>query len=174
MILERSANAFIAIDQQWPGFDAGTGASKIKQTILSCAMLSPASFYAIVFAAAAHNAFGYSRTHVPAQNKALRMLYKGLALSNLRQEIANLTGPASEELLMCVVVMAAHGHGDMISPPLTEETRMRGPLAVSQHSQFYGEMKWESAHLVALATLVIARGGLQTVKLPGLAETIKL
>lgn len=168
------ADTFIAIDQQWPGFDAGTGASKIKQTILSCAMLSRASFYAIVFAAAAHNAFAYTGVNVPAQNKMLRLSYKGLALSHLRREIENLTGPASEELLMCVVVLAAHGHGDMISPPPTEEKRMKGALAIEQHSQFYGEMRWENAHMTALASLIIARGGLHTIKSPGLAESIKL
>lgn len=157
----------------WNAFDRGTGAGRIKQTILTSSMISPATFYTIVFSAAAHNAFAYSRERVPEQNKILRIKYKGLALTHLQQEISALSNAVSitDELLLCMVVLAAHSDADSLAPP-EDEQRMKGALTKAQDNEYYGTLTWESNHLSTLRTLVVARGGLETVILPGVREII--
>lgn len=137
-------------------------------------MLSPTAFYAVVFAAASHAAFNYVGMEVPVENTILRMSYKGLAISHLKQEISSLSGPVPEELLLGMITLAAHGYGELLVPPRSDSCKLKGPLALGQHSQFYGEIRWEPTHLIALVSMIQERGGLKTLKMPGLAESIKL
>lgn len=144
----------------------------IKNAVLQCAMHSPAAFYTIVFAGATHNAFAHTGMDVPNHNKMLRLSYKTQAIKELNHEVQALKGHASDELLLCIITLAAHGSGDALTPPAVEEST--SPLASAQNFQYYGRMTWETAHLKAIRVLIEQKGGLHTIKMPGLANAIGL
>lgn len=135
-------------------------------------MHSPAAFYTIIFAGATHNAFSRAGVSIPNENKMLRLSYKTQAIKELNREVQNLQGNAPDELLLCIITLAAHGSGEQLNPPTKEENT--SPLATAQNFQYYGMMRWETAHLNAIRVLIKQKGGLHTVKMPGLANAIGL
>lgn len=134
-------------------------------------MTSPASFYTIIFAGATHSAFVHTDMDVTTENRMLRLSYKFQALKALKAEIQALDGEPSDELLLSMVALSAHGSGELLNPP---KNATSSALANAQNFQYYGNMKFEMAHLKALALLLEQKGGLKNVKLPGLAAAIEL
>jgi hypothetical protein len=164
-----------AISYQWPVFSSSkttVAVGNIKHGILSCAMSSPASFYTIIFAGATHNAFAHDGAQVPKENRMLRLAFKTQAIRSLTQEIQSLKGEVSDELLFCIITLAAHGTGDLLEPPL--KGNRLSVLATAQNFLYYGSMRWETAHLEAVRTLVKQKGGLHKIKLPAVANAISL
>lgn len=137
-------------------------------------MKSKATFYTVVFAAATHWSYAHIGSEVPEKNRSFRLHYKGLALEELRKEVASLKTYASEQLLMCIITLAAHGTGETLNPPSIEENKMTSPLCKVQDFDYYTAMQWETAHLQAVRQLINARGGLVTIQTPGLANAIAL
>jgi hypothetical protein len=134
-------------------------------------MASPTSFYTIIFAGASHAAFVHADMDVTKENRMLRLSYKFQALRALKAEIQALDGEPSDELLLSMVALSAHGSGELLSPP---KKATSSALATAQSFQYYGNMKFEMAHLKALALLLEQKGGLKNVKMPGLAAAIEL
>ncbi len=135
-------------------------------------MQSPAAFWSIIFAGATHNAYLQRGIDAPSRDRTLRLFYKTNAIKELNREIQTLQGAASDELLLAIITMAAHGSGEQLDPPSKEEAL--SALEAVQNFQYYGRMHWERAHLIAIAHLVHQKGGLHTVKMPGLANAIGL
>lgn len=136
-------------------------------------MQSPAAFWSIIFAGATHNACLRPRVNVPSRDTTLRLSYKTNAIRELNREIHALRqGVASDELLLAIITMAAHGSGEQLDPLVPE--KKLSPLEAVQNFQYYGRMRWEPAHLKAIAHLVYQKGGLHAVKMPGLANAIGL
>ncbi|EXJ71060.1 uncharacterized protein A1O5_06053 [Cladophialophora psammophila CBS 110553] len=152
----------------------------IKTALLACAMQSPAAFWSIIFASsilktsrgATHNAYLQGEADAPGRNRALRLSYKTQAIRELNREIQELQGPASDELLLAIITLASHGSGEQLDPPSQEENL--SALQSVQSFQYYGRMQKETAHLKAICHLVYQKGGLHTVKMPGLANALAL
>ncbi|KIX97703.1 uncharacterized protein Z520_06481 [Fonsecaea multimorphosa CBS 102226] len=144
----------------------------IKNAVMGCAMQSPAAFWTIIFAGATHNAYLQGEADTPSRNRALRLSYKTQAIRELNREIQELQGPASDELLLAIVTLAAHGSGEQLERPPQEENL--SALQSVQSFQYYARMQKEAAHLKAIVHLVYQKGGLQTVKMPGLANALAL
>lgn len=145
----------------------------MKHAVLAAAFRTPAAYYTVIFAGATHNAFAHVGTEVEHQNKLLRISYKIQAIKELKNAIYKLTGPASDDLLLSVITLAAHGSGDQLCPP-PKQIKHSNPLATAQDFDYYGSLAWETAHLEGIRLLVEARGGLQTVEAPGIASAIAL
>lgn len=145
----------------------------IKNAILKCAMSSPASFYSIVFAGATHNAFVHVDGDIPKENLTLRLAFKTQAIKALSDEINSLKGDPSDELLLAIITLGVHGSGETLKPP-EKPKRALSPLATAQNFQYYGGMRWESAHIEAVRHMVEQKGGLHNLGLPGLANAIAL
>jgi hypothetical protein len=163
-----------AASQQWAVFSTSkTKASlaNIKHAVFSSAMISPASFYTIIFAGATHNAFAHTGMDVPRENKMLRLSYKFQAIKAVNEEIKGLKGEPSDDLLLSMVTLAAHGNGEQLEP-LRKATK--SPLASAQNFDYYGNIRWELAHYHAITPLIERKGGLPAVKIPGLANAIEL
>ncbi|KAK7894530.1 hypothetical protein LTR67_006291 [Exophiala xenobiotica] len=163
-----------AASQQWAVFSTSkTKASlaNIKHAVFSSAMISPASFYTIIFAGATHNAFAHTGMDVPRENKMLRLSYKFQAIKAVNEEIKGLKGEPSDDLLLSMVTLAAHGNGEQLEP-LRNATK--SPLASAQNFDYYGNIRWELAHYHAITPLIERKGGLPAVKIPGLANAIEL
>ncbi|OAL33855.1 hypothetical protein AYO20_06866 [Fonsecaea nubica] len=144
----------------------------IKIALLACAMQSRAAFWSIIFAGATHNAYLQGETGTPSRNRTLRLSYKTQAIRELNVEIQELQGPASDELLLAIITLAAHGSGEQLEPPPQGENL--SALQSVQSFQYYGRMQSEAAHLKAICHLVYQKGGLHTVKMPGLANALAL
>ncbi len=164
-----------AVSYQWPVFScsiAATAISDIKHTILESAMRSPAAFYTIVYAGAAHNAFAHTGMQVTRENQILRLTYKMHAIKALSQEISRLQSDIPDELLLCMVTLGAHGSGDTLLP--RPYRTADSSLLTAQNFHYYGHMDWETAHLNAVRILVEQRGGFHTIKQEFLSNVIAL
>jgi hypothetical protein len=164
-----------ATSAQWKIFSSSKGfcgEGTIKNAVLACAMQSPAAFWSIIFAGATHNAYLQRGTDTRSRDRTLRLSYKTNAIRELNREIQALQGEASDELLLAIITLAAHGSGEQLDPPSQEENL--STLEAVQNFQYYGRMRWEEAHFKAIAHLVHQRGGMHTVKMPGLANAIGL
>ncbi|EXJ65376.1 hypothetical protein A1O7_01717 [Cladophialophora yegresii CBS 114405] len=160
---------------QWKIFNLAKGVGgegTIQNALLACAMQSPAAFWSIIFAGATHHAYLQGGTDAGSRDRTLRLSYKTNAIKELNREIQGLQGVASDELLLAIITMAAHGSCEQLDPPPQEESL--STLESVQNFQYYGRMRWEEAHFKAVAHLVRQRGGLHTVKMPGLANAIAL
>ncbi|KIW71987.1 hypothetical protein PV04_00211 [Phialophora macrospora] len=164
-----------ATSAQWKIFSSSKGVrgeGTIKNAVLACAIQSPAAFWSIIFAGATHNAYLRRGTDARSRDRTLRLSYKTNAIRELNREIQALQGEASDGLLLAIITMAAHGSDEELDPPPQEENL--GILEAVQNFQYYGRMRWEEAHFKAIAHLVHQRGGLHTVRMPGLANAIGL
>lgn len=145
----------------------------IKNAVLKCAMSSPASFYTIIFAGATHNAFSHVEGAIPKENITLRLAFKTQAIKALSEEIQSLKGDPSDELLLAIITLGVHGSGETLKPP-EKPKKPLSPLAKAQNFQYYGGMRWESAHIEAVRHMVKQKGGLHKLNMPGLANAIAL
>jgi len=136
-------------------------------------MSSPASFYTIIFAGATHNAFSHTEGDIPKENITLRLAFKTQAIKALGKEITSLKGDPSDELLLAIITLGVHGSGETLKPAQAPK-RPLSPLAKAQNFQYYGNMRWESAHIEAVRHMVKQKGGLHKIGLPGLANAIAL
>ena len=118
------------------------------------------------------NAYLRHGLDAPSRDRTLRLSYKTNAIRELNREIQALQDIASDGLLLAIITMATHGSGEQLDPPQREESL--SALESVQNFQYYGRMRWEAAHLKAVCHLVYQRGGLHTVKMPGLANAIRL
>jgi hypothetical protein len=151
-----------------PVFDEGV----IKSAVLAGAMQSPAAFWTTIFAGATHNSYLLGGHDPTGREKTLRLSYKTHAITALNSEIQSLEGPASDELLLAIITLATHGSDEHVNSP-TEEASL-SPLASVHNFQYYSGMDWEEAHLKAVVHLVYQKGGLHSIKMPGLANAIGL
>lgn len=166
-----------AISEQWKVFVASSSIAdqnRIRHSVLANCMASKATMYTIVFAGATHNAFLHAGTEASRHNQILRTSYKTRAIAELRKALNDLRGPATEELLMCIITLAAHGSGDELRPPSVNEFEAASPLSKAQDFHYYAAMRWEEAHLEAIHRFIDARGGLSSIDTPGLFGAIML
>ena len=136
-------------------------------------MNTPVAFYTIVFAAATHCAFRHGGQWIRNSDDFLRLSYKAKAIRLMIEDMKQSHGVVSDEVLLSVVTMAAHGT-DPWEITRSEDTENALPLATVQDFHYYGSMQCEEAHLRALHYLVQQRGGLKEIKLAGVANAIAL
>ena len=129
-------------------------------------MNSPACFYTLVFSGATHNAFYQYRGPTTNSDALFRLSYKTKAIKALREEIERSDGNVSDEILLCMILLASQANGEKRAPP---EHRDTTPLSTAQDAQYYATNEWEWSHMTALRRLITQRGGLQTIKIYGLA-----
>lgn len=131
----------------------------------------PILFHAFSHASAVHkdvllNKITYSNT-----GQVLR--HKGRSISLLKQYLANLDTANLETLLIVMVTLATHDLSD-------SRLYMGTPTGFQAHEahaywmDVYGRLDTIPEHLGAIARLVELAGGLDKVKLPGLANCLAL
>ena len=138
---------------------------------LQSCMRSETCYYAFVWAAALHQEFLLGKHISSYSTFLLRQSYKTQAISRVRSEISSLHGLPSDDLIVSILILAAHGakrdrHIDHSHP--------KSPLAKSQLLDFYANLEYEHTHQDALYQLVARKGGLENVETCGLAETLQL
>ncbi|KIW29255.1 uncharacterized protein PV07_05080 [Cladophialophora immunda] len=101
--------------------------------------------------------------NVPKVSEALglaRLSHYSKAIRLLKQRIENLDGPASEDLMMSVLILGVNADIESSMP----ECHPRSPLATSQYMHLYGRLTLMPSYAAALEQLVRARGGISALK----------
>lgn len=91
----------------------------------------------------------------------IRKLSKGITLNTAKAP--------SDEVILTILVLSSH---ELMS--VTEEKRkpFNSPLKTTQWLNVYGNIEYVPEHMKAVMDLVNLRGGIEEIKLRGLAETI--
>ena len=189
-----------ALSYQWPVFRASSDPNdvlNIQKGIASSAMRIPAGYYSIVMAGISRRFYKSSVQNRTGTERQLLLTYKTKALQALRQDIddrqrrlkfsrqsSSRTVDDShtlEMLLMCVIVLSAHGTGEeiLISKDRRDETRRlsRRPhnvLETAQDFDYYSTMECGMSHWQAAQYLVGEIGGIHAIKHAGLNIAVPL
>ncbi len=137
-------------------------------------MQNPVAFYSFVFAAGLHLAYEHGWNNIPTRAHDLLFSYKTRAIGLVNEALQQVDLDISDALLVSILILAAHGpraigveEDSVVQHPLS-------PLAGTQNINFYGSLRFDGLHMDALRLLLSRRGGLHTVQLYSLAETIGL
>jgi hypothetical protein len=113
----------------------------IKSGVLASAMQSPVAFWTLAFAGLAHSVYnappGFAHTH-----KDLRLPLKLRALKEMSIEVGKLgSGQVSDDVLMSMVTLAAHGTAEQLERPAVEDAMSRTKLLEIQNFDYYGRIR---------------------------------
>jgi hypothetical protein len=133
------------------------------------------AFYALIFGASDHRVY-LRGPHSTAESAALlRLSYKTQAIkliTDLVNKRLHKCGRDSiDALLISISVFAVYG-GERDAA--MEHAHPQSPLAKAQNLEFYGKKRFVPAHMQALYLLVRQTGGLESIKMYGLAHTLAL
>ncbi|KAK5025169.1 hypothetical protein LTS07_008020 [Exophiala sideris] len=160
-----------AIRYQWALYaPSRKDAVHTQNAIMTSAMKSPVAFYSIIFAGACHYAFLQRNLNISKESVVLRMSYKTQALTSLRNELEQCQGVVTEEVLLSIILLAIHDKGDTLVAP---KKLMDSPLRQVKDNEFYTSMRWQPKHLDMLFAMLKQLGGLQSLRMHGLAEAIE-
>jgi hypothetical protein len=133
------------------------------------------AFYALIFGASDHRVY-LRGPHSTADSAALlRLSYKTQAIKLINELINKRLHKCGRDsvdaLLISVSVLAVYG-GERDTA--MKHAHPQSPLAKAQNLDFYGKKRFVPAHMQALYLLVRHTGGLESIKMYGLADTLAL
>lgn len=165
----------LAMIHTWPGVAPAPPniPNPVKRAWLHCALNSPMAFYSFIFAAGFHQSFLRQDTDPQSRSSLIGLSYKTQAISLINEHLSELSETPSDALIVSILVLAAHG--TKIDPDRSLGlTHPISPLARTQNLDFYASLEFGDAHMKALTHLILQKGGLDTIQLWGLADTIAL
>lgn len=136
---------------------------------MDMAIRDPLCFYTLVFAGATHKAFHQSPSVDNSKSAILRLTSKTEAIQALTAVVQSKELALTDEAIFAMTLLAIHGSGEKVTGAPKQEKRT---LAAMQDGQFYASMEYEWRHFDALKEIVKLKGGLQTIRFPGLAFAI--
>ncbi|KIY01082.1 uncharacterized protein Z520_02634 [Fonsecaea multimorphosa CBS 102226] len=171
-----------AIRLFWPGLTpipTRNLNNPVVDTYLEAIRSSPLAFYAyIVGTAENYELLSGSNFKTKAFTK-LCLAYRVEMIKLVNQEIQEMTGPPSDELLGAIIVLAGNSaafisraKGSFFKVP--QPSRFDSPLRTAQFIHVYSANPFPSAHSEALVRLVVMKGGCSEIKSPGVASTAAL
>jgi hypothetical protein len=158
----------------WRTNSPGLSRATLTNHIAHCKMLavhSPLQFHTQISSAVS---LCYALSNSPEVLKTLlatRLKHQTAALSILRDSIANLTGPPSDELIDCLSRLAAQG-GDLARPGFVSRYRQT-PIVDSLPIRLYGCFEPCIPHFQALSFLIRQRGSLEVIA-PAISHHLSL
>jgi len=106
-----------------------------------------------------------------ALSNPVRLFHKVQTMRLLKEELKNPDLSDLDELILAVLTLGASEVEKM--KPKTQSP-FNSPLSSSQWLNVYGSMPKIEAHTLAMRSLVGHRGGLEKIRLEGLAEVLEL
>ncbi|PMD44709.1 hypothetical protein L207DRAFT_579639 [Hyaloscypha variabilis F] len=103
-------------------------------------------------------------------NSQLALSHKLIVIQNIRDAV--LTGgeeASRDEVLLAIVILATH---DIVDVAEEKQMPFNSPLKKAQWLNFYGKIREVPEHVKAITDIVRLRGGIKSLKLPGLTEII--
>ncbi|KAJ9614313.1 hypothetical protein H2200_002449 [Cladophialophora chaetospira] len=163
-----------AVKYTWPGVSpfGHPSSNQVARAWLGCAMANPVAFYSFVFAAGLHHAYEHGWDNIPNRAYGLLFSYKTKAISLVNEALQHIKTETSDALLVSILILAAHGPRRIVVSEESREQHPLSPLANTQSIGFYGSLRFDGLHMDALRLLLARKGGLHTIQLYSLAETI--
>lgn len=143
----------------------------VSSAWLQCAMQHPVAYHAFIYGATLHLLSIYNGRELTKSAPIMRLSHKIQTIKLVNEQLRNLDGPASDALIMAVVIMSIHGSRDDTVYP---KVHPRSPLANSQYLHVYGNMVNDEQHIQATLMLINQKGGLESIEVFGMADTMAL
>jgi hypothetical protein len=163
----------IAVQEYWPVVAAvrntGLSIDPIPSAWFQSVMRSPMAFYCFISAASLHHRY-LRKGGDGKEALLLRLSYRTQALQLIQQDLGK-GGHPTDDLLMSILVLAAHSPTLIDEFPEVKEIS-KSPLATAQSLDLHGSISYGASHLEAVKRLLRQRGGINTVRMTGLAEMI--
>ncbi|KAI1607917.1 hypothetical protein EDD37DRAFT_670367 [Exophiala viscosa] len=143
----------------------------VKGAWLKCAMQWPVVFHAFIYATTLHLLCAYNGQELIESGPLMRLSHKTETIKLVNEQLRSLKSPASDALIMAVVILAIHGSRDEKEYP---KVHPPSPLASAQNLHVYGNMVADEQHTQAILLLIKQKGGLEAFELFGMADTMAL
>jgi hypothetical protein len=141
----------------------------VKKVMMDMAMNSSLCFSTLIYAGATHKAFYQSTVVDQSKSAVLRLSTKLEIIRGLQASVQSAQTALTDETVFAMLILAILGKGEGVTGVVKREQR---PLAAGQDADFYASMDYEWKHMDALMEIVKLKGGLGTIRLPGLAFAI--
>ncbi|KAE9373670.1 hypothetical protein N431DRAFT_465948 [Stipitochalara longipes BDJ] len=148
-----------------PGLSSG--ANIVSRAWFTAGLKNPLLFHALAFAGLIH--MDFLRYHQIYPDSVQALPHKLIVIQKLNEAIKNGSEMSTDDVILAILTLASHE-----TLKVTEEKRrpFNSPLRRAQWINVYGHIKYIEEHRKAVLDLLNLRGGLETLQLPGLAETI--
>lgn len=104
----------------------------------------------------------------------VRLYHKVQTMRLLKEELANPDKANLDDIILCILALSAN-EIETIAIHIKEkkiQNPFNSPLKSVQWLDVYGSIAHIKAHVVAMRALIDQRGGLEAIKLEGLAEVV--
>lgn len=157
--------------------DTSAGAPKVSDIWTSSALRSPALLSAFLYGTLSHEfVLERMQSGMPSRQRRQKMLQIMVAESeSIRRINEALQDPAAQktdELLMAVFLMGYSRYDEAVFSPGRETHK--SPLNDMQWANIYSYLDYDEVHVMGLIRLLEIRGGIDAIKLNGLAEMMSL
>lgn len=162
-----------AINAQWSLFatsDKPSDLAVVKTEVMSHVIHSPVSYYTFLYAGACHRLFwkeGFERS--PERTSELLVL-KNKAIRAMRAAVQTGLSDPSDEVIMAMVLLAAHGTAENAQRRRLGKVQNRKSLVRTLEAEYWCALDTEGPHMDILVEMVQRRGGVRNIR-PGVLLT---
>jgi hypothetical protein len=163
-----------AVTTLWPGFRVrGDQGRELPSAWLAKTYQRPVAMHALLFGAAVHMDV-LRRPRINLDNP-IRLYHKVQTMKLLKEELRSPEKMPLDEVILSVLALGTNEIETMVNNTRYQaRSPFNSPLSSAQWLDVYGSMSSVPAHAIAMRSLVARRGGLENIKLHGLAEVLSL
>ena len=169
-----------AVTHMWPQIVPGVRTERhnpVRQAWMSSCMKSPMTMYSYLHGASENHLLQTRASADTKHRKMVRLALKGKAIKLINKDVSRSDAVPSDELLACICTLAVYrgirAEPKEGRPSLPDETFAKSPLASTETLDVISNMAYVKAHMDALYILVVRKGGLENVRLYGLAGVLQ-
>jgi hypothetical protein len=96
--------------------------------------------------------------------------HKLVVMREINQSLSDPNVAARDEVILAILILASH---EIVNMAIGKESPFISPLRSAQWLNMYSAITYVPEHVKAILELVAIRGGLENIKLYGLAELIQ-
>lgn len=160
----------------WPTLypiDSSGRRTPLSSVWLERMLLRPLLMHAMLFGASVH--LDVLRGQGGAVHNPKRLFHKLQTIRLLGAQLQELPRDGLDEIILSILALGTNEIETISnSRRAYQRSPFQSPLTDAQWLSVYGNMSQVEAHVVALRSLVNARGGIEEIELEGLAETLCL
>lgn len=139
----------------------------LSKAWLSSGLEHPLLFHAMVFAGSIHLDFLRFSQIYP--DKPLSLSHKLVVIQKVNECISDPNVASRDEVILAILILASH---EVMKRSTGKENPSNSPLKNAQWLNIYSTITYVPEHMEAVLNLVTLRGGLENIKMFGLAEII--
>jgi hypothetical protein len=150
-----------------PELGINNGANSVSKAWFAASLKNPLLFHALAFAGLI--LMDFLRYHQIYPNSVRTLPHKLIAIQKLNEVFASGIDISTDEVILAILTLACH---ETLNVAEEKRSPFNSPLRRAQWRNVYGRMRYIPEHRKAVLDLLDLRGGLETLQMPGLAETI--